>query len=239
MVSSESNIKYSYSDRITEGALGFPHRKRLADLSEALHDYVNRNVLDVGCQDLYFDSNIIPYQKSLVGCDLGWDNAFHYANNNIKKHAWNNVYLIKCIGEYLPVQKNLFNLVLCCETLEHVTDENAVVKEINRVSSDDSIVVISAPIEFGILLLVKEFFRWMKNKRKDYSLKELFYASIICNLNKIENKKQHKGYDYRNTIKILSPKFKLIKKINTPFKWMPDILSYGVILIFKKVNFSD
>ncbi|MDW7726662.1 MAG: methyltransferase domain-containing protein [Candidatus Methanoperedens sp.] len=234
----EHNSKYDYySDRITKGVLGFPHRKRLKDLSEACHDYINRDVLDVGCQDLFFDSKIIPYQKSFAGCDLGWENAFHHAKDNIKKHGWNNVYLIKCMGEYLPFPNNLFNMTLCFETLEHVTDENAAVKEINRVSTGDGILVISAPIEFGIILFAKQLFRRIIYNSKSYSMKELFYAGIICDLNKVKRFKHgHKGYDYRNTIKILSPEFKLIKKINTPFKWLPDILSYGVILIFRKTN---
>ena len=97
-------------------------------------------------------------------------------------------------------------------------------------------------IEFGMILLLKQLFRYIAyhesyfgKKENRYSLKELFYAGIFCDLERVSRVKyRHKGYDYRNTVKMLSQKFKLILKINTPFRWMPDRLSYGTILIFQK-----
>ena len=138
----------------------------------------------------------------------------------------------------------VLSIVLCFDTLEHVDDEHKAVEEINRVSTDNATLIIAAPIEFGIILLLKQFFRYIAyhesyfGKKEDrYSFKELFYASISCNLDRVSRVKyNHKGYDYRNTVNMLSPKFKLILKINTPFRWLPDRLSYGIILIFQKIG---
>ena len=243
-LNSPGGFKEGYSKRITKGILGFPHRKRLKDLSNACGDYTNMRVLDIGCQDLFFDSEIIPYQNMLVGCDLDWENGLYIANKNIKNMGWDNVYVIKSMGEYLPLKDNSFDLILCFDTLEHVDDEHKNVEEINRVSTDNATLIIAAPIEFGMILLLKQFFRYTAyhdryfgKKGNRYSFKELFYASISCNLERVRRVKyNHKGYDYRNTVKMLSPKFKLIKKINTPFRWMPDRLSYGTILIFQKIR---
>ena len=148
------------------------------------------------------------------------------------------------MGEFLPLKDNFFDLILCFDTLEHVDDEHKVVEEINRVSTENATLIIAAPIEFGIILLLKQFFRYIVHhesyfgkKENRYSFKELFYAGIFCNIDRVSRVKyDHKGYDYRNTVNMLSPKFKLILKINTPFRWLPDRLSYGIILIFQKIR---
>ena len=241
---SPGGFKEGYSKRITKGILGFPHRKRLKDLSKACETYTNMQVVDIGCQDLFFDSEIIPYQHMLVGCDLNWENGLYAATENIKKYEWDNVYVIKSMGEFLPLKDNFFDLILCFETLEHAGDECKILKEIDRVSTENATLIISAPIEFGIILLLKQFFRYITDhgsyfgkEQNRYSFKELLHAGVFCNLKQVSRiKHSHKGYDYRNTVEILSPKFKLIKKINTPFGWVPDRLSYGTILIFQKID---
>jgi ubiquinone/menaquinone biosynthesis C-methylase UbiE len=232
---SASKFKYDYSTRITRGILGFPHRKRLIDISKSCSNFVDLYALDIGCSDLFFDQNIIPKQKIFVGCDLNWEDSLRFARENIIKYGWNNTHIIESVGESLPFIDDFFNLVLCFETLEHVDDEVAVIKEIKRISKNDSLLVISAPIEFGFILFLKEFFRWLLYNSRQYSFKELFYACFICDLKHVNRVKHgHKGYDYRNTIKRLSPEYVLINKINTPFRYLPDFLSYGTILIFKE-----
>jgi len=136
-----------------------------------------------------------------------------FANENIQKYKWNNVHIINADGEYVPLVNNFFDLVLCCETLEHVNNEIAVLNEINRISKKDSILVISVPIEFGLILLFKQIIRRLFFSTVSYSLKELWYACIVCDLKRIK-RYDHKGYDYRNIITFLPPEYKLIKKFN-------------------------
>jgi ubiquinone/menaquinone biosynthesis C-methylase UbiE len=232
---SSLKFKYNYSIRLTKGILGFPHRKRLDDISKYCSNFLDLYTVDIGCNDLFFDQKIIPNQKVFVGCDLGWEDGLHLAKENIIKHCWNNVHLIKSVGEYIPLLDNFFDLVLCCETLEHVVDEISVTNEIKRISKDNSILVISAPIEFGPIVFFKELFKWLLYNSKQYSCNELFYACILCDLKHVKRvKHDHKGYDYKNTVGFLSPEYVLINKINTPFKHLPDSLSYGTILIFEK-----
>jgi ubiquinone/menaquinone biosynthesis C-methylase UbiE len=145
-------IDNNYSSRITKGITGLPHRKRLHDISNCCSKFKDLYTLDIGCNDLYFDQRIIPNQKVFVGCDLGWENSLHKARENVNKYCWTNVHLIKSVGEHIPLTKNYFDLVLCCETLEHVENETSVINEIKRVSKDNSILIVSAPIEFGPIL---------------------------------------------------------------------------------------
>lgn len=230
-------LKYNYSERITKGILGFPHRKRLNDISQCCSNFINLDTVDIGCNDLFFDQKIIPNQKTFVGCDLDWGDGLHRAKESINKNKWENTHIIKSVGEYIPLKDNFFDLVLSFETLEHVDDEISVIKEIKRISKNNSILVISAPIEFGPILLIKEIIRVLFFGSNTYSLKELFYACIVCDLKRVNRVKHaHKGYDYNNTIKLLYPDYQLMDKINTPFKNMPDFLSYGTILILKKTE---
>ncbi|MDR7665090.1 class I SAM-dependent methyltransferase [Methanosarcina sp. Z-7115] len=232
---SPSKFKYDYSTRITKGIIGFPHRKRLIDISKSCSNFVGFYAIDIGCSDLFFDQNIIPNQKTFVGCDANWEDSLRLARENITKYNWNNTHIIKSVVEFLPFIDNFFDLVLCFETLEHVDDEVAAIKEIKRISKDGSLLVISAPIEFGFILFFKQLLRWLVYGSKQYSLKELFCAVILCDLKSVNRVKySHKGYDYRNTITFLSPEYTLINKINTPFKYLPNFLSYGTILIFRK-----
>jgi len=230
---SKSSVEINeYARRITNGILGFPHRKRLSDISNYCSKFIGLHIADIGCYDLYFDQKIIPNQDIFVGVDFSFQ-GLRFANENIQKYKWNNVHIINADGEYVPLVNNFFDLVLCCETLEHVNNEIAVLNEINRISKKDSILVISVPIEFGLILLFKQIIRRLFFSTVSYSLKELWYACIVCDLKRIK-RYDHKGYDYRNIITFLPPEYKLIKKFNTPFKHLPDFLSYGTFLIFKK-----
>jgi SAM-dependent methyltransferase len=234
---SQTKYKSNYSKRITSGILGLPHKKRLFDVSLCCSSLIACNAIDIGCNDLFFDQKIIPHQKSFTGCDLNWENGLDLAKKNIEKYGWSNVQLVKAAGEHLPFIDNVFDLILSFETLEHVQDEIYVLRDIKRISKDNAILVVSAPTEFGPILFFKQFFRWAIYGDQQYSLKELFYGSVLCDLSKVGRvKHDHKGYDYRNTIDLLNPEFVLIQKINTPVRYLPDSFSYGTILIFKKLN---
>lgn len=237
LIINNQKFKFDYSKRVTKGILGFPHRKRLNDISKHCSNFTDRLTLDIGCSDLFFDQNVIPFQKIFIGCDLGWESGLNLAKENVIKYGWNNVNLIKSVGEYIPLVDSHFDLILCLETLEHVEDENSVIKEIKRVSKNDAILVIAAPVEFGPILFLKQFFRYLIYHSKMYSLREMLYGCLLCDLTKVTRVKHtHKGYDYRKTTNLLAPEFKLIKKVNTPFNYLPDIISYGTILIFEKSN---
>ena len=74
-----------------------------------------------------------------------------------------------------------------------------------------------------------------ENRTEKYSFTELFYAGILCKTDKVKRvEKAHKGFDNKKILELFMKDFILIKKFNTPFKWAPDVFSYGCIMIFKK-----
>lgn len=241
-------FKEDYSARITSGILGYPHRKRNKDLVNVCQKYSNKKVLDIGCGDLYFDKDVIPWQNLFVGSDLGWEDSLRKAKANIEEFNWKNAEVIQSVGEYLPYKSQVFELILSFETLEHVDDEKKVIEEINRVSFKDAILIISAPIEFGLILIFKEIFRELVSsplyrgshsksiRQNRYSLKEILTAGVFGKTNWVERiPHSHKGYNYRDTLELLNSRWQLIEKLNYPIGFFPDSLSYGCILVLKKL----
>ena len=110
-------FKEDYSARITSGILGYPHRKRNKDLVNVCQKYSNKKVLDIGCGDLYFDKDVIPWQNLFVGSDLGWEDSLRKAKANIEEFNWKNAEVIQSVGEYLPYKSQVFELILSFETL--------------------------------------------------------------------------------------------------------------------------
>jgi len=100
-----------------------------------------------------------------------------------------------------------YDIVSCFETLEHVGDEHNALKTLKNASTTNSIILISVPIEIGIIgiakYLVKRFiFRYkLPLNCNDFT----YFKALIFNKNiSIFRKNQdhygsHFGYDYRNT----------------------------------------
>lgn len=227
-----SQFKYDYSTRITKSILGFPHRKRLINISKNCSNFVGFYAIDIGCSDLFFDQNITN-QKTFVGCNANWEDSLRLVKENITKYNRNNTHIIKSVVEFLPFLYNFFDLVLCFETLQ-VGYKVAAIRKIKRISKDDLPLVVSAPIDFGFILF-KQLLRRLLYGLKQYSLKTLFYTIVICNL-KYFNRTgySHKGYDYKNIFTFLSSEYALTNRINTLFKYLLSFVSYGTILIFRK-----
>lgn len=229
-----SQFNYDYSTRITKSILGFPHRKRFINISKSCSNFVGFYAIDIGCSDLFFDQNIIPNQKTFVGCDANWEDSLSLVKENITKYNRNNTNILKSVVKFLPFRSNFFDLILCFETLQ-VGYKVAVIREIKRISKDDLPLVISAPIDFGFILFFKQLLRRLVYGLKQYSLKTFFYTVFICNFEYFNRAGySYKGYDYRNIFTFLSSEYALANKINTFFKYLFSSLSYGTILIFRK-----
>ncbi|MFY4816574.1 class I SAM-dependent methyltransferase, partial [Haloarcula sp. AONF1] len=99
----------------------------------------------------------------------------------------------------LPYRSESFNSVFVLDVLEHVPDERSAIKEIARVTADRGTVVVSAPIEVGIPVLIREGYRFLDgDRRHTESLGELWNAFVGNPI--FETNEGHRGYDYRQTV---------------------------------------
>ena len=211
----------------------FFHRIRLKRLLQIAHTIDGGKVLEIGCMDLLFYHRLNKKYVKYVGIDLNW-HALALAQTSKNRLGWRNVELVKGNAEILPFSAESFDLIFAFETVEHINDEEAAISEITRVLKPGGTLVISVPIEFGLALLLKALARVILRRRRRYSFHELITAAILCRPGKIE-RDEHKGYDYRDTVKHLR-KFhiNLVKLYRYPFKWLPDKLNGGIIALFSK-----
>jgi len=183
----------------------FAHRKRL-NTSIKLTKLITPvgRVLDYGCGTGAFVCEINrengieavgyePYMKEVKAVDL------------------------PIFREYNDVaQSGKFNLITLFETIEHLTQDEFdlfLVQSMDILNENGSI-LISAPIEIGPALLLKEFNRSIfRHKWPEHGIGELFLAATFGIPGKrAKNVKiSHKGFDFRKAIRYLETKIYVIR----------------------------
>ncbi len=102
------------------------------------------NVLDVGAADGYGAYVMRKSSKiQTITCLEIQDKALQQAEQNLK--GLPGIVIMKGIGENIPFAADSFDSVYCGCTLEHVFDDERVVKEVKRVTKD--LVVFNVPIQ--------------------------------------------------------------------------------------------
>lgn len=95
-------------------------------------------VLDAGCGLGYFLLKLKDSGATLYGMDVSPESV-EYVKKHITEHATTGAV------EQIPYNDNTFDNVLFCEVIEHVEDDEAVLKEIRRVLKPGGRVVITTP----------------------------------------------------------------------------------------------
>lgn len=102
-------------------------------------------------------------------------------------------------GTSLPLDSGSFDRVFALDVLEHVPDEDAALREIERVLRPAGRAVLSLPVEVGPVALVRECYRFIDGRRNlTQSLPEL--AAAVLGRPTERNPRHHRGYDYRETL---------------------------------------
>ena len=106
----------------------------------------------------------------------------------------------------LPYCENTFDTVFVLDFLEHVPDERSAISELSRVTAESGTVVVSAPIEIGLPVVVREGYRRLDGNRSNTeSITELRKA--LLGNPKFETNYGHCGYDYQPTVQWLQQDF--------------------------------
>ncbi|MFQ3619639.1 MAG: bifunctional 2-polyprenyl-6-hydroxyphenol methylase/3-demethylubiquinol 3-O-methyltransferase UbiG [Spirochaetales bacterium] len=93
--------------------------------TEGLH------VLDIGCGGGFLTEEIAKYGLKPVGIDPSSPSL-----DQARKHAAElqlQIEYLEGVGESLPFRDNSFDIVFCCDVLEHVNDYEKVLDEVTRV----------------------------------------------------------------------------------------------------------
>ncbi len=130
------------------------------EVSEASHC---SRVLDIGCGDAYLIAQIQKFCTEVRGVDSEAQ-AVALANEILKEHPHCRVVQGDCY--HLPFDDNYFDMVLCTDVIEHLTDPQACVREIRRVLNDKGTLVMTTP-------KFRPDRKWDERHEKEYTSQEL------------------------------------------------------------------
>lgn len=134
----------------------FKKRRRIEATQDFLRQWQPKmgRVLDIGCGDGYFVSQVLKGRSWLayVGVDLSVPKLLSFRKRIEASRV------ISADAEALPFPSNTFDTVLCFETLEHLIDPAAAVREMSRVLKPGGLIVLSTPFVSTLHALGK---RWL------------------------------------------------------------------------------
>lgn len=127
------------------------HESRFNSIKKFLGDTSNKKILDAGAGEGYFLSSIKAKQK--IGIEL--------SEKRIQKAKKRYPDLDIKVGDVknLPFEDNSFDVIVCSEVLEHVSEYEKAIMEFKRCINPEGFLVLSFPNEFtvslGRLLILK------------------------------------------------------------------------------------
>jgi 2-polyprenyl-6-hydroxyphenyl methylase/3-demethylubiquinone-9 3-methyltransferase len=137
------------------------YAKRIFDRLEM--NVAQASALEVGCGGGILTEEIAKMGFITTGIDPSEPSL-----NNARKHATENILTInykRGTGEDLPFEKNSFNVVFCCDVLEHVYDVPRVIAEISRVLKSGGVFIYDTfnrtiISKIVVIKILQEWERW-------------------------------------------------------------------------------
>ena len=117
-------------------------KKILAILREFVGDDLSRlRCLDLGCARGLISYYLAPAFERVIGVDV---DAMALSGCRLREHH-NNLHFLAADGRRLPFTDESFEVVICAQVYEHVTDPQALVREIDRIMTGDGVCFFSGP----------------------------------------------------------------------------------------------
>lgn len=102
-------------------------------------------LFDIGCEEGFVLYSLTDHFSRLIGLDIS-DVALKNAKKFRDKRNITSVELILCDAHHLPLKSNIDgSVILCSEVLEHLVDPIACLREMKRVATSSSTILITTP----------------------------------------------------------------------------------------------
>lgn len=145
------------------GRIRLEHYHRYSILEGCVN---TKKVLDVACGEGYGSFLLANTACTVVGVDISTESVLH-AQEKYKK---NNLSYVQGSATNLPFEDACFDVVVSFETIEHLYEQELMIKEIRRVLKDDGVLIISSPN--------RPVYSEASGEYNEFHVKELDYAEF-------------------------------------------------------------
>jgi 2-polyprenyl-3-methyl-5-hydroxy-6-metoxy-1,4-benzoquinol methylase len=212
-------------------------QKRLINQHQKRYQFAKKyikgkNVLDIACGLGYGSYEIAMWgAKKVIGMDID----MHSINSAKKNYKNNNLAFLVGNAESIPLKSNYMDVVISYETIEHLTNPKAFIKEIKRILNKDGILILSTPnkeISYGD----------NPYHLKEYSLHELTvllaeFSNLVCYGQRKVNRKQ---MSFNIPMYHIIERIPMISFIKYLFRFRPwEKISIDRINNFSETNYTN
>ncbi len=120
---------------------------RMRSVLKGCGDVKGKRILEIGCEQGILTARIPEGYKELIATDIS-PRALEDAKKFCKKPRIK--FLVRDATKKMEFSENHFDIIICSETLEHVPDYMAVVKEMHRLLRPAGRLSLSVPYEKSI-----------------------------------------------------------------------------------------
>jgi len=174
-------------------------------------------VLQIGGGTGVFTLSLVQHSDEVHFTDLITYDDFAVVQDLLEKIEFtSDIYYSSTDAAHLSYKENSFDKVFAMDVLEHVPQEEKAIREISRVLKPNGKLIVSAPIEVGVPLLIRETYRQISEYTDDIDEKRRNTESInelirgVVKRPSISDPASHRGYDYRQTRKYMRSEFESV-----------------------------
>ena len=143
------------------------------------------------------------------------------------------------VGSVDEVGASSMDVVTAFEVCEHLNDTqlNEFLRNAHRVLSETGALIVSVPIMFGPIVLLKEASKMVAVRRRcQYSLSELARVVAGQPINRPEDRYSHKGFDFRKLRRSIESQFSVENVTWSPFPSLPWVVNSQMFLVARRRN---
>jgi hypothetical protein len=224
----------NYNQKLFSGGIrSYLHHLRFHWLQKHLiPEEPSYTLFELGCFDCR-SLHFIAKPKHYLGVDAGWEGGLEDARLAYRQDPSVELVIAQSVHDLKNYDGRRFDYSIALETLEHMNDSvlRGYVEFLARVTKKR--LLITVPVEIGPVFLAKYIAKSMVPKLKNgetesYTLREVI-AATRGRVDQVQ-RYEHKGFDYRLLIKLLSDYFIITKVEGIPFTNAPS-LSFQVGII--------
>lgn len=123
----------------------------LKEMKKALPNYFHGRLIDIGCGDKPYSSDVKDYVREHVGID-----------HEQTMHAKDNIDIFAPAYD-IPVESASFDCALCTDVLEHLEEPGKAIAECARVLKPEGIAVYTVPFIYPPHEEPRDFYRYTKH----------------------------------------------------------------------------